>query len=120
MRAVAYRVETEPRGEELAGAADLLLAAEEAIVERRSPKGTKTVDVRRWTEQVRPVADGFEFVIAVGQDGTARPEEVVEALARLAGRPVAAVRIVRTAIEIAPTAVGAGVTGHHEEDPDLG
>lgn len=113
MQGVRYLIETEPAGDDLAGAAGRLLAAGEAIVERRSPKGTKAVDVRRFVRDVRPVEGGLEIVIAVGQDGTARPEEVVEALARLDGRPVDVRRIVRTAIDIAPTTVGAGSHGNH-------
>ena len=83
------------------------LASDEAPVTRTAPnKPDKRVDVRRFCEQVRPVPGGLEAEIEMTDAGTARPEEVVTAVAATTGATPTITRIVRTEIVLRDAAVG--------------
>lgn len=106
VRAVRYLIE-------LGGDADLdeavarYLASDEAVVIRTAPnKPDKRVDVRRFCEQVQPVPGGLGAEIEMTDAGTARPEEVVTAVAATTGATPTITRIVRTEIVLRDAAVG--------------
>jgi radical SAM-linked protein len=86
----------------LEGAIERFNKARELSVLRKRPKGDKEVDVKRFVGEVRPLADGsgIEFAMSVTEDGTARPEEVIELLARLSEQDIAIGRVVRTGIKL--------------------
>jgi radical SAM-linked protein len=75
-------------------------SVESALVERRSPKGTKVVDVAQYASAIEVVEGGFEVEVAIVQDGTARPEEVARALAALVGADITVRGITRTALRV--------------------
>ena len=107
VRAVRYVIET-------ADAVDWdeaiarYLQTEEAVVIRTAPnKPDKRVDVRRFCGQVQPVAAGLEAEIELTDAGTARPEEVITAVAATIGATPTITRIVRTEIVLRDAAVGA-------------
>jgi radical SAM-linked protein len=105
---VRYRVRVDADRALLERAASAYATLSAAPVERRSPKGTKTVDVRRSVGAVEPGDGAVEFDIAVSNDGFARPEEVVRALADACGAPLAPRAITRTQI-LAATRAGAAI-----------
>jgi radical SAM-linked protein len=83
------------------------LASDEAPVIRTAPnKPDKRVDVRRFCEQVQPLPGGLEAEIEMTDAGTARPEEVVTAVAATTGSTPTITRIVRTEIVLRDAAVG--------------
>jgi radical SAM-linked protein len=106
---VRYRVEVDAHRALLERAAADYAALDTAPVERHSPKGTKTVDVRRSVASVEPVDGAIEFEIAVSDGGFARPEEVVRALAVACGAPLDPRAITRIQILLAATPIGAAV-----------
>ena len=106
---VQYHVPVEADPALLEQAAAVYAELDEAPVVRTSPKGSKTVDVRRSVAAVRPSAGGVEFDIAVSDDGFARPEEVVRALADAIGAPLRAGAPIRVQIVTAATPTGAAV-----------
>ncbi len=74
-----------------------LLAAKEFKIERRSDKGSKTIDVRRYVQALE--ADGARVLlrILVTDQGTAKPEEVLRAVGI---EPGPGVRLVKTYTEV--------------------
>jgi hypothetical protein len=74
------------------------------MVDRRRPDGIRQVDVRAFVEQVSVVAEGDTAVIGfsatVSPVGTVRPEEIVAALSRLAGLPLAVESVERLSLEL--------------------
>jgi hypothetical protein len=107
--AVRYRVELDADRALLERAASAYADLSAAPVERRSPKGSKTVDVRRSVAAVEPADGAIEFDIAVSNDGFARPEEVVRALANACGAPLAPRAVIRIQILVAATPAGAAI-----------
>jgi radical SAM-linked protein len=106
VQAVRYLVET--------GVADWddaiarYLASGEAVVVRTAPnKADKHVDVRRFCGLVQPTSEGLHLEIDLTEAGTARPEEVVTAVAATIGATPTITRIVRTEIVLREAAVGA-------------
>lgn len=85
-------------------AARLYTCASGIMVDRRRPDGTRQVDVRAFVERVSVVVEGDTAVIgffaSVTPSGTARPEEVVTALSRIAGVPLEIVSVERLALEL--------------------
>ena len=79
-------------------AADYSQAAA-VLVERVSPKGRRSVDLKRsvGTVSVQPAKDGALLCFTVRQrtDGAARPDEVVREVARRAGRPDVVAEVTR-------------------------
>jgi len=92
----------------VAEAAAKFAAAQECLVDEVREGKARTIDVRRYVDSVW-VAEGpdtghtLSFSAVVTPGGTARPERVVEALARLAGVRLETGRIVRTRIHLAET-----------------
>jgi len=107
--AVRYHVAIDADPELLERAAEAFAALPAAPVERRSPKGVKTVDVRRSVAAVQVAPGGVTFQIAVSHDGFARPEEVVRALAEASGAPLRVGAVNRVQILTAATPDGAAV-----------
>lgn len=118
---------------ELQQAVDTFLRAECVEVERRSPKRTRSVDVRSVVGDVsvvheQPEADthkigaapsaALRFYTRLTAEGSARPDEVVRALAQLAECELRVRRVIRESITLAdpgdgrvaePALVGADV-----------
>jgi radical SAM-linked protein len=106
--AARYRVRSDaPRSLiERAGAA--LSAADTVLVERRSPKGVKFIDVRKYADGVEVVDGGFEVEVAVSGEGSARPEEVARALEQCVGEPIPVAGLMRLTVRVAePERAGA-------------
>ena len=100
--------------QELESAVEQLLAADEALVERASPKKqARSVDVRRFIgDMTAHQADDGPFVrgfVRLTDAGSAKPEEVVRALGMLAGRTLVPTRTVRESIAIAKPGTGGRV-----------
>jgi len=91
-----------------------LLAADEVLVDRASPKKrTRSVDVRRFVGDMAVVASDegpvLRSFIRLTEAGSAKPEEVIRALGTLAGRTFAVQRTVREAVAIAEPGMGGRV-----------
>jgi radical SAM-linked protein len=94
-----YRVST---GLPLAQMADAVAAfAGPAPIERRSPKGTKTVDVAAFVTDLAPFDGGFTCELALTDAGSARPNEVAAALSRCAGLQLPVLNIMRVRLAAA-------------------
>jgi len=99
---------------QLETAAEGFLRSESVVVERRSPKGVKQVDVRAVVGDVAVLdpadtdaaASGpvVRFYTRLTAEGSARPDEVIRALAQLAGCELQMGRIVRESITLADSA----------------
>lgn len=59
---------------------DALLARREAVVERKTPRGTRSFDVRPYLLELTALGRGLRARLKVTPNGTARPEEVLLAL----------------------------------------
>ncbi len=95
-------------------AVEQLLAADEVLVERASPKQqARSVDVRRFIgEMTAHQTDEGSFVrafVRLTDAGSAKPEEVVRALGALAGHQLAPQRTVRESIALAQPGTGGRV-----------
>jgi radical SAM-linked protein len=76
-------------------------AAETCEVVRTAPnKASKRVDVRRFCSAVAHEPGALEMELAVTDAGTARPEELAQAVAALVGATPNIERLVRTAIRL--------------------
>ena len=82
-------------------------AATEAIVVRTAPdKADKPVDVKRFCASAHHEPERLVFDIELSQAGTARPEEVVQAVAAGIGATPTINRLVRTEIVLRSEPVG--------------
>lgn len=95
----------------LTRAVEQLLAADEVLVERASPKQqARSVDVRRFigamTAHDGPDGPFVRAFVRLTDEGSAKPEEVVRALGAIAGTTLAPQRTVRESIEIAEPGQG--------------
>jgi len=100
VESVAYRVEV---GEDVDWDAGLaaFAAAETCEVVRTAPKkASKRVDVRRFCTALAHEPGALEMELAVTDAGTARPEELTQAVAALVGATPTIERLVRTAIRL--------------------
>jgi len=100
VESVAYRVEV---GEDVDWDAGLaaFAAAETCEVVRTAPKkASKRVDVRRFCTALTHEPGALEMELAVTDAGTARPEELTQAVAALVGATPTIERLVRTAIRL--------------------
>jgi radical SAM-linked protein len=98
VQSVAYRVEV---ADDLDWDAALaaFAAAETCEVVRTAPKkASKRVDVRRFCTELTHEPGALEMELAVTDAGTARPEELTQAVAALVGATPTIERLVRTAI----------------------
>ncbi|HEY0388474.1 MAG TPA: TIGR03936 family radical SAM-associated protein [Gaiellales bacterium] len=106
VRAVHYQIEA-GAGLDWDDAVVRYLAADEALVTRTAPKkADKRVDVRRFCTAVEPTPGGLHAEIELTDAGTARPEEVANAVAATIGATPTITRIVRTEIVLRDAAVG--------------
>lgn len=102
-----YRIAFDAAAAVIAAAVDAFEDADELIVERSSPKGRKTVDVRSLTEHVAADEAAVTVSVAVRAEGSARPAEIVCALEQCAGRSLPVTGITRTRVRVAvPAARG--------------
>jgi len=100
VESVAYRVEV---GEDVDWDAGLaaFAAAETCEVVRTAPKkASKRIDVRRFCTALAHEPGALEMELAVTDAGTARPEELTQAVAALVGATPTIERLVRTAIRL--------------------
>jgi radical SAM-linked protein len=97
-----YRIELAAPPEVVARAVDAYRASDELPIERRSPKQRRTVDVRRHAPEPRLEDGAVVVAIAIHDDGSAKPEEVVRALSQCAGEDLPVAGITRLAVDIAP------------------
>jgi radical SAM-linked protein len=79
---------------------DRLLQQDEAIVLRRRKKGNKEVEVRQFIRALRLQDDAVLMLLDYNQRGTARPEEVMEALGCEEGTDFLLGRIIRTNVSL--------------------
>ncbi|MGI9117594.1 MAG: TIGR03936 family radical SAM-associated protein [Gaiellales bacterium] len=108
--AATYRIEFDAPGDVLAQAVDAYLASAELPIDRRSPKQRRTVDVKRFAPEPR-LEDGAVVVdIAILEDGSAKPDEVVRALASCANADLPLAAITRQAVTMAPKPARVGTT----------
>jgi radical SAM-linked protein len=79
-RQFSYRVPLE-RGHPIdAGVIEKLLNADEAIVRRKKKKKSKTVNIAPFIQELRLRNGALHMLLEMTDRGTARPEEVLEAL----------------------------------------
>ncbi len=78
--ALSYRIPLLPGHCLSAERIDALLGREEALVERERKREVKEVDVRRFVKALRLDGDALLMLLECSSEGTARPEEVLQAL----------------------------------------
>jgi len=98
-----FAVEAGLEIDDLPARIEAFMQRDEAFVERRARSGTKSVNARKFVEDLRLDGADIRMTLTVGPDGTARPEEVVAAILEL---PVDQIqdrlKIVRTRLRLAP------------------
>ena len=83
-------------------------AAEHVEVVRTAPgKADRTVDVRSYCSSIEHEPGLLRMELRMTDSGTARPDEIAQAVAGLAGRTANIKRLVRTRIHLRPQPVGA-------------
>jgi radical SAM-linked protein len=83
-------------------------AAERLDVVRTAPgKADRTVDVRSYCSSIEHEPGLLRMELRMTDSGTARPDEIAQAVAGLAGRTANIKRLVRTRIRLRPQPVGA-------------
>jgi radical SAM-linked protein len=97
-----YRIAFDAPGDLIAHAVDAYRASTELPIERRSPKQRRTVDVKRFAPEPRLEDSAVIVDIAIHEDGSAKPEEVVRALASCASVDLPVVGVTRLAVAMAP------------------
>ncbi len=80
-----------------------LLASESACVTRTRQKDAKEVDVRQFLKAIRLEGDALHMLLSCTDEGTARPEEVLEVLGCQEGRDYAKGLIERTHVSLSPS-----------------
>lgn len=105
-----YRIVFDALGDSLAQAVEAYCAATELLVPRRSPKQRRNVDVCRYAPEPRLEGDAIVVDIAIYEDGSAKPEEVVRALQSCADGDLCVAGITRLAVRTAPKPVRVGAT----------
>ena len=101
-REIAYRIPLLP-GHGLTGAKiDELLQREEYVVQRRGKERSKKVEIRRFIKAVRLSEDAVLLLLAYGAEGTARPDEVMEALGCREGADFLKGETIRTNVNLSP------------------
>ncbi len=101
-RAARYAAEVRGDAVILAAEAARFAAEDEVLVERTSPKGRRTLDLKRYIGDliVEAVPGGARICFSVRHrsDGAARPQEVVDLLAGRAGCPTVVHRLTRLGV----------------------
>lgn len=105
-----YRIVFDAPGEALAQAVAADHAASELPIPRRSSTQHRAVDVRRYAPELQLDGDAMIVQIAIDDDGSAKPSEVVRALASCAPDAFAVAGITRLAVHAAPNSVRVGAT----------
>jgi len=105
-----YRIVFDAPGEALAQAVAAYRAASEVPIPRRSSTQHRAVDVRRYAPEPQLDGDAMIVQIAIDDDGSAKPSEVVCALASCAPDPFVVAGITRLAVHAAPNSVRVGAT----------
>jgi radical SAM-linked protein len=106
LRSVGYTVEVED-DIDWEDAISRFQAAEEAVVIRCAPsKADKRVDVKRFCTSVEHEPGWLVLELALTGEGTARPEEVANAVAATIGATPTITRLVRTHIVLAQEPIG--------------
>ncbi len=90
----AVRMERMP--EDLPRRLEDFMSASEVLVERKRKSGTKRINVRGFVRHVSLDGERLVFDLAVSPAGTARPEEVLEAVMGLSPAALAPLHITRT------------------------
>ncbi|MBY6278590.1 DUF2344 domain-containing protein, partial [Symbiobacterium thermophilum] len=85
INAAEYRLTVEGAGEApLAAAAARFLEAEQVVVNREGPSGSRSVDIRPHVYRLEVEGPGqLRALVQTGSQGNVRPEEVVAALRQL-------------------------------------
>ena len=105
-----YRIAFDAPGDLVAQAVDAYLASAELPIERRSPKQRRTVDVKRFAPEPRLDGSAIIVDIAILEDGSAKPEEVIRALASCANSDLPSAGVTRLAVAMAPKPVRMATT----------
>ncbi len=105
-----YRIVFDAPGETLAQAVAADRAASELRIPRCSPMQHRAVDVRRYAPEFRLDGEAAIVQIAIDDDGSAKPSEVVRALSSCAPDAFAVAGITRRAVHAAPKPVRVGAT----------
>jgi len=79
---------------------EALLARREVIIERERKDAAKALDVRRFITALRLEGDAVLMLLSCSGEGTARPEEVLEALGCRQGTDYLAAEIERTHVSL--------------------
>ena len=79
-----------------------LLGCPEVVVTRRRGETSRRVEIRRFIKALRLDGDALLMLIRYGQEGTARPEEVLEALGCRAERDYRASAVARVHVNLLP------------------
>lgn len=97
-----YRIELAEIAADFAPALAKYNSATELVLLRRRPKGDKEVEIKKYVDEVHLIEEGggIAFDMKVTPEGTARPDEIIEALAGFAGKEIKPARIVRTEIRL--------------------
>ena len=104
------RIVFDAPGETLAQAVAADRAASELLIARGSSMQHRAVDVRRYAPEFQLDGDAMIVQIAIDDDGSAKPSEVVRALASCAPDAFAVAGITRRAVHAAPKPVRVGAT----------
>jgi len=105
-----YRLDFDAPEEVVARAVDAYRSASEITVERRSPKGRRSIDVRRVAPEPELAGSAVIVEIAILEDGSAKPEEVARALRGCADEDLRPAGITRLAVRTAPKPARVGAT----------
>ena len=105
-----YRIDFDASGEHLATAVAAYRAATELLIPRRSPKQRRDIDVRRFAPEPELAGTAVVVDIAIHEDGSAKPEEVVRALQSCVDADLRVAGITRLAVHTAPKPARVGAT----------
>lgn len=101
-REAAYRVPLLPGHCITLGSIEQFLAASRVVLNRARKDRVKEVEVRQFVKALRLEAGELHMLLLCTPVGTARPEEVMEALGCTEGRDYALGRIERTHVNLSP------------------
>ena len=105
-----YCIEFDAPGDLVAQAVAGYHSATELAVPRRSPKQRRSIDVRRFAPELVLAGSAVTVAIAIFEDGSAKPEEVVRALSHCANGDLPVAGITRLAVRTVPNPARVGAT----------
>jgi radical SAM-linked protein len=108
-----YQVVVDAPPDQVEAAAAAYHAAAGIVVERRSPKGRRELDAKRYAPLVEVVDGAITAEVALTDEGSLRPEELVRALEKASETELAVRTISRLTLRVAPP-VGAPTTASGE------